>query len=84
MAILVGCRRSVDALTCTDVSGLPAEDASVRVRIAYVDRTTDTDRQCTSCQQFVTPKDDAACGSCKLLKGPVHPAGSCTLYARRG
>jgi hypothetical protein len=85
MTALNSCRRrSLDALACTDASSLGGEDSLARSATAYVDRTVDRSRSCATCQQYIEPTDSCACGACKLLKGPVHPMGTCKLYSTRG
>ena len=81
---VAGCSKSKDAFTCMDTAGLAAEDAAQRAQVAYVDRTTEVGKNCESCQQYVVATSDGACGTCKLMKGPVHPWGNCKLYAKKG
>ncbi len=82
LAGAAGCRKAM-AFTCTDTQGLTPEEAAARVAVEYVDRSPDTSKVCVSCQQWIPPTGDA-CGGCKVLKGPAHPAGWCKLYAYRG
>jgi hypothetical protein len=84
VAVVAGCRKPDSTLACTDVSALSPSEASVRKGTLYVDRSKDADRTCETCQQWVAPPAPGACGGCKLVKGPVHPQGSCKLYAPRG
>jgi hypothetical protein len=79
---VAGCGKDKSSFTCMDVSALSAEDAQARAQSQYVDRTTEAGKNCESCQQFVEGKD--GCGTCKLLKGPVHPWGYCKVYAKKG
>ena len=67
------------AFTCTDVSKLSADEAQQRIALGYTDVTTDQKKTCANCQQYVAA--DEGCGTCKLLKGPIHPNGSCKVYA---
>jgi hypothetical protein len=70
--------------SCTDVSGLTAEQQGARTTAAYADRTPDPNKSCALCQQWVAPKTDGACGGCKLLGGPIHPQGTCKAFAPKG
>jgi hypothetical protein len=76
-ASLLGCSRKT---TCIDASGLAPEDANLRNNIAgYLDLAPDPGKKCTRCVQYV-PAAPNACGSCKVVKGPVHPDGTCKLF----
>lgn len=66
-----------------DVTGLTPDDVTARTAVSYVDRSRDKGKSCESCVQYVPPKADGACASCKVLKGPVHPDGSCGAYAKK-
>ena len=66
--------------TCTDVTGLTPDDIQARTTLAYSDFSTDVKKTCATCQQFVEANKEG-CGTCKILKGPVHPNGSCKSFA---
>lgn len=74
-------RANASALTCTDVSALSEIDRSARVRLAYVDRSPNPERTCAACTQFLG--EPSGCGSCKLVRGPIHPFGSCKSFAAK-
>ena len=42
------------------------------------------EKACTRCNQWVGPAERSSCGSCKLLKGPIHPNGTCKAFAAKG
>jgi hypothetical protein len=71
------------ALTCTDISGLSAGDLQVRTTLAYVDQSTEPGKSCANCQQFVAPATAGTCGTCKVLKGPINPAGNCKSFVAK-
>jgi hypothetical protein len=77
-----GCSRP-PPFSCTDVSGLSPDDAAARTALGYVEPATNLTRACSSCQQYLGPPDGRGCGSCKVLKGPVHPAGTCKAFAAK-
>lgn len=84
-AIAFGCRRSASLpASCSDESGLTSEARAARAALAYEDTTAVLDKACRNCQQWVPPKEDTACGGCKLLAGPIHPTGTCKAFAPRG
>jgi hypothetical protein len=83
VALAPACKRAEAAYTCTDTSGLSFEETSTRTTFGYADASGDPKRACSLCTQWVKPKD-ASCGGCKILKGPVHPNGTCKSFAAKG
>jgi hypothetical protein len=81
LVVLAGCHKRVD-LTCTNTAGLAADDVTVRQKLAYTDLANDPKKACASCAQFVSPTEDDHCGGCKIIRGPIHPAGSCKAYVQ--
>lgn len=69
-------------LDCSDVSALPASDASFRSGQGYMERSTRSGRNCEGCN-FYTAAGANACGSCTVLRGPINPAGYCNLWVAR-
>jgi hypothetical protein len=69
------------AFTCTDTVGMAAGDALARQALAYVEPSMDPTKECSACQQYVRASDDG-CGTCKLVKGPIHPKGSCKAFTK--
>jgi hypothetical protein len=84
VAFVLGCDRAA-ALpkSCEDVTALSDDERAARSALAYADRTTKPDRACSSCVQWGAPNGAGACGGCKLLKGPIHPQGTCKAFAAR-
>lgn len=66
-----------------DLTGIASEDVTARNAVTYMDRARDKTKTCETCVQYVAPRTDAACASCKVLKGPVHPDGNCSAYAKK-
>jgi hypothetical protein len=73
---LIGCAKARTA-SCTDTRGLTADEAQWRKSKGYVEPTTEPGKACAACAYFLAPQGPQTCGSCKVLKGPVHPMGSC-------
>lgn len=67
----VSCKKQFTCLT--------TEDAQNRAALAYSDVSADATKTCDHCQQFVPGEED--CGTCKILKGPIHPKGSCKSFS---
>jgi hypothetical protein len=80
-ALLSGCKKP--ELTCTDTSGLSADEIAARSTLKYVDHSTDPAKICTGCQQFKPSQMTGACGACAIMKGPIHPEGGCSAWAKK-
>jgi hypothetical protein len=76
------CSKPKAQLACTEPGTLSAADAQVRVSLFYVDVAPDPTKMCVSCQQFLPGPQDA-CGTCKVLRGSINPAGYCRAFAPR-
>jgi hypothetical protein len=66
---------------CNDLTGLTEQEKQMRNALQYVDVTDIPDKRCDNCQLYIAPEEGAACGACKILKGPVAPGGHCTSWA---
>jgi hypothetical protein len=78
----VACNKEKKALSCTDTTSLSATDAQVRTTLAYVDHSTEPGKSCLHCQQFIPAAPDA-CGSCKVVKGPINSGGNCKSFVAK-
>jgi hypothetical protein len=67
--------------SCTSTLGLTQDEIKTRNALAYKDRSTDPRKHCVDCQQYIAPPEIDECATCKVLKGPVHPKGSCNVFA---
>jgi hypothetical protein len=74
------CSKQKAASTCTDTSGLSAADLMLRSTLAYADFAVDSAKICSCCQQFVPNPAGNACGTCKVVKGPISPRGGCKSF----
>ena len=76
------CNKSSRPAVCTDVSSLSPAEKTVRTSLQYVDRSQAENKDCASCQQFVAAPSDpfGACGTCKIMKGPINPRGYCNAF----
>jgi hypothetical protein len=77
-----GCSKAAQSpsLSCTDTTGLSAADVGVRAALAYSDLSTEAGKTCAACQQFL-PDAAGGCGTCKVVRGPINPLGSCKAFA---
>ena len=74
----VGCKKSPPA-TCP-ASSLTPDDLNVRTVLGYVDSSPDPTKTCAKCQQYAAADP---CGSCKVVKGAIHPEGYCRVFVAR-
>lgn len=83
-ALMVGCNSGGGggggSLSCTDTTGLAEADVQLRNTSAYVDASPQADKHCSNCSLF-TAGAEGSCGTCTVLKGPIHPDGYCNLWA---
>jgi len=78
-----GCAKAAAReFACTDTGGLAAEDVTARVNAGYTDHAPDPARACERCQQYMGSSD--GCGACKLVRGPIHPKGTCKVFTAKG
>lgn len=75
-----GCKKGPPA-SCNDTTGLKPDEVAMRQSLEYVDKTPFPDKTCEKCLQWIAPASADQCGGCKVLKGPVHPAGYCKVFA---
>ena len=78
-AALLRCKKP---LVCTDTSGLTAEEAAVRTTLAYVDKSPDPSKPCSGCALY-KPAGEGQCGGCQVMKGPIHPEGTCKSWVKK-
>lgn len=77
---LVACSKGPQ---CSDTSSLSPDDARLRTEIAaYVEQSPDPAKHCSGCVQF-TSGGEKSCGTCKVVKGPINPGGSCKLFVAK-
>ncbi len=85
---LMSCTKKGDSaqaaeLTCTDVSGLTSAEKTARTGLKYVEKSTIADKTCDNCQLYVAAKGPNACGTCQIMKGPIHPQGYCISWVKK-
>jgi hypothetical protein len=69
---------------CGDVSGLSELDRTMRTEtLKYVTVTPDPAKRCDNCKFWVPAAEGQACGTCTLVKGPIHPGGYCISWFTR-
>ena len=73
--------QTAEGFTCTDTSGLTEQELAMRNTLQYVDASPDPDKLCDGCALYVAAEAGQNCGACTVIKGPIHPKGSCTSFA---
>jgi len=68
-------------LVCTDVTGLTDGEKTLRTAFQYVEKSKNANKVCSDCMQFTSVP--GGCGSCKVVKGPINPAGNCASWIKR-
>lgn len=78
-----GCQKPGKPLSCASTAGLSPDEQAVRTTLGYVDLSPEAGKDCIACHQFEPSPQGAyrSCGSCKLMKGPIHPKGYCRGFA---
>lgn len=68
---------------CSDVSQLTPPEQATRRTFKYEPRAKDPTKLCTTCNFWIPDPDGGLCGTCTLVKGPIHPKGSCMSWAQK-
>ncbi|MFT3923022.1 MAG: high-potential iron-sulfur protein [Myxococcales bacterium] len=69
--------------SCSDVGGLSEPEKMARSALQYADQSPQPDKHCRDCHLFVAAPAPSQCGSCQVVKGPIHPNGYCTAWAKK-
>ena len=69
--------------TCVDPALLSVADESLRSAMEYSPRSDDPETRCSGCAFFTPSRDDARCGQCTILNGPVDGKGRCVSWSGR-
>ncbi len=75
-----GCSKK--ELQCSDTTGLSPAEVDARNGLHYDDHAPDSSKTCDACQLY-KPGGQDACGGCLVVKGPIHPKGTCTVWAKK-
>jgi hypothetical protein len=75
-----GCdKNAFVSLSCTDTTALTPSELQIRNSLAYTDLSPQPEKACEKCLHFL-PGPQNACGTCRMLKGPIHPKGTCKSF----
>jgi len=81
VAALAGACKKGAPSSCRDTSGLSPDDLNARTALGYAEVSMDPKQRCTACRQYVPAPSSDGCGTCKIMKGPIHPNGTCRAFA---
>lgn len=70
-------------LVCDDVAGLWPVEVATRTDNQYTPASAEPDRYCFNCSNFIAPATPGGCGSCRTVKGPIHPLGWCKSWTEK-
>ena len=71
-----------EGFTCTDTEGLTEAELTMRNEtFKYVDTSTEEGKTCDNCALYVAAAEGQQCGTCTIIKGPIHPNGYCISWA---
>ncbi len=79
LATLAGIQ--IVALTAGRASAATAPTKLAKSAVSYVDASTDTDKDCDDCVQFVAGASAKGPGSCKIVAGDINPHGHCIAFS---
>ena len=65
--------------SCDDNLGLAAR--ATRRALNYVAQSPHADKTCANCQFYKTELDDAGCGGCEIVSGPIALEAYCDSWA---
>lgn len=80
LPVIKACGGEEEGLSCNDTSGLSPADVTTRTSNGYVDHSQFSDKNCLNCQ-FYQAGQPNQCGTCTVVRGPIHPEGYCNLWA---
>ncbi len=73
-----------EGFTCTDTEGLTEAELTMRNEtFMYVDTSTEEGKTCDNCALYVAAAEGQQCGTCTIIKGPIHPDGYSTSWAAK-
>ena len=75
--------RSIGAkMDCSDVAMLQAAELATRSDNQYRQHSDKEDQFCLDCLNYVPAADEASCGTCKTVRGPINPDGWCKQWTK--
>jgi hypothetical protein len=82
-SILAACGKKTEPDSCSDVTALSDAEKMARTALQYSDRSLLADKRCQLCNLYQPSSDPSQCGTCQVVKGPIHPKGYCTAFVAK-
>lgn len=83
LVLLGGCAAKKQSSVCADPDQLTESEISLRASLQYTDQSPDPAKACGGCAYFHPASNNAECGNCQILNGPVHVKGRCTSWSAK-
>jgi hypothetical protein len=80
---LVACGKKTEPDSCSDVGALSEPEKMARSALQYSDKSPQADKRCELCNLYQPTTDPSQCGTCQIVKGPIHPKGYCTGFVAK-
>jgi len=58
-------------------------DPGIRKALAYVDKSSNPDKDCANCRFFKEAASGEVCGGCEIIKGKIAATGYCNSWVAR-
>ncbi|MDX2474699.1 MAG: hypothetical protein QNL91_13440 [Candidatus Krumholzibacteria bacterium] len=68
---------------CNDLATLTKDELVTRTTFKYETQATDPTKLCNTCNFWQPSTKGELCGGCTLVKGPIHPLGSCMSWVEK-
>jgi len=65
---------------CQNLSEMSEAEIETRDTFDYEDRSEDGTELCRTCSYWRPSQRGDFCGGCTLVKGPIHPLGTCSSW----
>lgn len=66
-----------DIASCDGTAILTNEEQAQRRDLNYVEKSDNEKQTCETCIRFIAPDNQAQCGACGVIGGPINPKGYC-------
>jgi len=68
---------------CNDTSSLGQDALATREAFEYESQSADATELCRTCEFWGPAPAGDLCGTCTIVKGPIHPLGTCISWEEK-
>ncbi len=68
---------------CNDLSQLAPDARATRTTFKYQPYAKDPTKLCVNCNFWIQDPQGGLCGTCTIVKGPIHPKAGCMSWAEK-